>query len=134
MFVGFNVFLRMGFHTTTHNGDPERRANRNYKLHKAKLMWKPPESPGSCFDLHFDRFDGREVFRTRVRKKSSVWCPGVNQVELVLRTLFAQPSPTAAQFRLPEVLKRVRLDSLVFLALLRVQKRTSKASFWRYFL
>ena len=21
-------------------------------------MWKPPEYPGPCFDLHFDRFDG----------------------------------------------------------------------------
>ena len=21
-------------------------------------MWEPPEYPGSCFDLHFDRFDG----------------------------------------------------------------------------
>ena len=21
-------------------------------------MWEPPESPGPCFDLHFDRFDG----------------------------------------------------------------------------
>ena len=21
-------------------------------------MWKPPEYPGACFDLHFDRFDG----------------------------------------------------------------------------
>ena len=21
-------------------------------------MWEPPEYPGPCFDLHFDRFDG----------------------------------------------------------------------------
>ena len=25
---------------------------------QGKLMWEPPEYPGPCFDLHFDRFDG----------------------------------------------------------------------------
>ena len=37
-----------------HNRDPESKP----KAAQGKLMWKPPEYPGSCFDLHFDRFDG----------------------------------------------------------------------------
>ena len=37
-------------------------------------MWKPPEYPGPCFDLHFDRFDGlifeaKKPFEKRVRHR-----------------------------------------------------------------
>ena len=31
-------------------------------------MWEPPEYPGPCFDLHFDRFDG---FMTQVLSRYS---------------------------------------------------------------
>ena len=37
-------------------------------------MWEPPEYPGPCFDLHFDRFDGfifeaEKTLRKRVRHR-----------------------------------------------------------------
>ena len=54
-FVGFKVFLRMGFHTMKHNRDPESKPK--LQATQGKLMWKPPEYSGPCFNLHFDRFD-----------------------------------------------------------------------------
>ena len=90
----------------------------------------------------------RCLSRTRVRKKSSTCLDlllGVDQVELVLRTLLLSLRRLQLRLRLPEALleaKGVRLDSfskqlvvlllLEFLPLLlRVQERTFKASFWR---
>ena len=46
----------MGFHTMKHNRDPESKPK--LQAAQGKLMWEPPEYPGPCFDLHFDRFDG----------------------------------------------------------------------------
>ena len=39
-----------------HNRDPESKPK--LQAAQGKLIWEPPEYPGPCFDLHFDRFDG----------------------------------------------------------------------------
>ena len=39
-----------------HNRDPESKPK--LQAAQGKLMWEPPECPGPCFDLYFDRFDG----------------------------------------------------------------------------
>ena len=49
-------------------------------------MWKPPEYPGPCFDLHFDRFDGF-IFEAEKRFEKSCL------PDAVLATLFEPSFP-----------------------------------------
>ena len=42
-------------------------------------MWKPPEYPGPCFDLHFDRFDG---FIEAEKPFKNVCATGASPVQL----------------------------------------------------
>ena len=64
---------RFSFFMLPHNETYQRRGEQTEIVTCTdKLMW-PPEYPGSCFDLHFDRFDGhlrgRKTLRKRVRHK-----------------------------------------------------------------
>ena len=54
--LDLTFFCGWGFHTMKHNRDPESKPK--LQAAQGKLIWEPPEYPGPCFDLHFNRFDG----------------------------------------------------------------------------
>ena len=54
-------------------------------------MWEPPEYPGPCFDLHFDRFDGF-IFEAE-KPFENVCATGASPVQL---REYGSPAPKIA--------------------------------------
>ena len=62
-------------------------------------MWEPPECPGPCFDLHFDRFDG---FIFEAEK------PFENVCAMLRRMTLKKKGATKLKRRLQRLLKQPR--------------------------
>ena len=77
-------------------------------------MWEPPEYPGPCFDLHFDRFDG---FFKPVRNAAKQQASNQNG----LHVSHGRSTSFPEEFELSEDSEEIEME--YFGRVLRVQKR-----------